>query len=172
MCELATLAERRTCQLNTGSLSSRLPPLLIHRDRPGLGTMVPQTTAAALVAENRALAWPATADSIPTCEDQEDVVAMSTTAARRAREVVSNSRKVVAIELLTATNALQHRLSEEPGVALGVGAEVALGVLTQILDDAGELPSDEIAAIERALISGELVRRVVERVGPLAPVLP
>ncbi|MFK7926998.1 MAG: histidine ammonia-lyase [Myxococcota bacterium] len=172
VCELATLSERRTYRLNTGTLSSRLPPLLIHRDRPGLGTMVPQTTAAALVAENRALAWPATADSIPTCEDQEDVVAMSTTAARRAREVVSNSRKVVAIELLTATIALQHRLSEEPGVTLGVGAQAALGVLTQILDEAGELPSDEIAAIERALISGELVRRVVERVGPLAPVLP
>lgn len=171
MCELATLSERRIYRLNTGTLSSRLPPLLIHKDRPGLGMMVPQTTAAALVSENRALAWPATADSIPTCEDQEDVVAMSTTAARRAREVVANSRKVVAIELLTAANALQHRLGEEPGVELGVGARVALEFVLEVISGA-ELPSDEIAALDAAVLRGDLVRRVTQAVGPLAPVLP
>ena len=62
--------------------------------------MVPQTTAAALVSENKALGWPATMDSIPTCEDQEDHIAMSTVAARRAYQVVKNTRRVVAIEAL------------------------------------------------------------------------
>ena len=95
--EVANLSERRLYRLTTGSLSQRLPPALASKDRPQLGMMVPQTTAAALVSENKALGWPASMDSIPTCEDQEDHVAMSTTAARRAASVVMNSRRVIAI---------------------------------------------------------------------------
>lgn len=171
VCELATLSERRIYRLTTGSLSARLPALLLREDRPDLGMMVPQTTAASLVAANRAIAWPATADSIPTCEDQEDVVAMSTTAARRAREVVSNTRKVVAIELLTAAVALRHRLDEEPDVVLGVGSRAALDAVEAVLARAGELPSDAIAALDEAVGSGEIVRAVTAASGPLRPVL-
>ena len=81
LCELAAISERRLYRLTTGKLSGTLPPLL--RSGPHLGLVIPQTSAAALVSENRQLAWPASVDSIPTCEDQEDHVAMSTTAARR-----------------------------------------------------------------------------------------
>ena len=81
-------------RLTTGNLSQLLPPGLEGRDRPVVGMMVPQTTAAALVSENKALGWPATMDSIPTCEDQEDHIAMSTVAARRAYQVVKNTRRV------------------------------------------------------------------------------
>ena len=70
--EVANLSERRLYRLTTGSLSQRLPPGLASKDRPQMGMMVPQTTAAALVSENKALGWPASMDSIPTCEDQED----------------------------------------------------------------------------------------------------
>lgn len=169
--ELAALSERRIYRLTTGSLSSRLPPLLAHHDRPGLGMMVPQTTAAALVSANRALAYPASADSIPTCEDQEDIVAMSTTAAHRARRVVENSRRVVAIELLTAASALRHRRRELPGLGLGTGSVAALAVVEATLASAGELPSDAIAALERVVAEGRIVEAVKAAVGPLPEVL-
>ena len=171
VCELATLSERRISRLTTGSLSARLPALLVRSDRPDLGMMVPQTTAASLVAANRAVAWPATADSIPTCEDQEDVVAMSTTAARRAREVVSNTRKVVAIELLTAAVALQHRLDEDASITLGVGTRAALDAVGRVLSEAGPLPSDAIAALDRAVGDGIIVDAVTRAAGELSPVL-
>jgi histidine ammonia-lyase len=133
--EIASISERRLYRLTTGSLSGRLPPALAHQDRPELGMMVPQTTAAALVSENKALGWPASMDSIPTCEDQEDHVAMSTTAARRAARVVDNSRRVVAIELLAASRALMFRRSEETGCTLGAGTGEALAAIQVALSE-------------------------------------
>jgi len=124
--ELGSLSERRLYRLTTGNLSQLLPPGLVGKDRPVFGMIVPQTTAAALVSENKALAWPASVDSIPTCEDQEDHIAMSTVAARRMRDVLKNSRRVVAIELLSAAHALQFRKEEYPNRKLGKGVQQAL----------------------------------------------
>jgi histidine ammonia-lyase len=157
--ELASLSERRLYRLTTGSLSQRLPPGLARKDRPELGLVLPHTTAAALVSENKALGWPASLDSIPTCEDQEDHVAMSTTASRRAQEVVTNSRRVVAIELLGAVQALDFRLEEDPSVVLGTGTGVALervrGVLGGLGPDA--TPSARIEALHSLLFEGGLM---------------
>lgn len=151
--EIASLSERRLYRLTTGSLSSRLPPALAGRDRPDLGMLVPQTTAAALVSENKALAWPMTVDSIPTCEDQEDHVAMSTTAAWRLWEVVQNSRRVVAIELLCAARALRLRLEEGPGVRLGAGAEAVMPLIEELAAE-HEVASGAIEAIAARIASG------------------
>ena len=143
--ELASLSERRLFRLTTGSLSARLPPALASggaRD-DGLGMLFPQTTAASLVSENKAIGWPSTLDSIPTCEDQEDHVAMSTTAAWRLRETLENSRRVVAIELLSAGRALRYRQAEAPDVVLGAGSAAMLPRLAPILD-AGLTPGEEI----------------------------
>ena len=114
-----------------------------------LGMMVPQTTAAALVSENKALGWPASMDSIPTCEDQEDHVAMSTTAARRAARVIENARRVIAIEMQGAVRALKFRTEESPGVQLGQGTEKGLMRASAVLDalDENRTPSDEIEAL-------------------------
>ena len=119
LCELAALSERRTYRLTTGHLSARLPPLLA--DGPGLGLMLPQVAAAALVAENRRLAMPCSVDTLPTCEDQEDHVAMSTVAARRAETVLRNAEQVVAIELLGAAKGLWVRCSNRADAQLGEG---------------------------------------------------
>ena len=147
--EVANLSERRLYRLTTGSLSQRLPPALASKDRPELGMMVPQTTAAALVSENKALGWPASIDSIPTCEDQEDHVAMSTTAARRAARVVANARNVIAIELLGAVRALRFRQQETPGIRLGAGTKEGLERASQVLDALGSdaTPSERIEAL-------------------------
>ncbi len=156
--EVASLAERRLYRLTTGTLSARLPPALARRDRPGLGMMLPQTTAAALVSENKGLCWPSSVDSIPTCEDQEDHVAMSTTAARRAREVVVNARRCIAIELLGASSALAFRREEDPRLRPGVGAALALQRVEEALAElpAERLPSDAIEALNLLVASGRL----------------
>lgn len=153
--ELASLSERRLFRLTTGSLSARLPPALVGADRPGLGLLLPHTAAAALVSENKALCWPASVDSIPTCEDQEDHVAMSTTAAWRLREVVENARRVVAIELLAAARALRFRQEETPGVRLGAGASEALPRLWEAVAGC-EVPSEEIEALASLVAAGGL----------------
>jgi histidine ammonia-lyase len=167
--ELANLSERRLYRLTTGSLSQRLPPALASKDRPELGMMVPQTTAAALVSENKALGWPASVDSIPTCEDQEDHVAMSTTAARRAARVVENSRRVVAIELLGAVRALEFRIAETPGLRLGAGTAEGLRRAAEVLDNLTDnaTPSEAIEILSVWLQSGGHLGVVdgLERVG-------
>lgn len=158
--ELACLAERRLYRLLTARLSVDLPASM-RGNRPGLGLMALQTTAAALVSENKALGWPASMDSIPTCEDQEDHVAMSTTAARRASEVVANSRVVVAIELLCAARALRFRREADPGLVLGRGTGAAMAVLEGLPKDQ-VTPAESVASVQEVLDSGELLAAVHE----------
>ena len=96
--------------------------------------IVPQTTASALVSENKCLALPASVDSIPTCEDQEDHIAMSTVAARRARSVLRNATKVVAIELMSSAKALSFRLDENHAASLGQGVAQGLSNVQRALE--------------------------------------
>jgi histidine ammonia-lyase len=155
LAEVGSLSERRLYRLTTGSLSQRLPPGLAAEDRPELGMLLPQTTAAALVSENKALCWPASADSIPTCEDQEDHVAMSTTAARRAAEVLDNVRRIIAIELYGAAAALSFRRAAQPQLRLGAGTGPALRTVEATLAGLQDpVPSEAIAALE-ALLRGD-----------------
>ena len=156
--EVGSLSERRLYRLTTGNLSQRLPPALARRDRPELGMLVPHTSAAALVSENKLLCHPSSVDSIPTCEDQEDHVAMSTTAARHATRVVRNARAIVAIELLGAHQALRFRQAEDPGVRLGRGTGAAWAVIDEALSGLGEdvIPSESIRCLEALIFDGGL----------------
>jgi histidine ammonia-lyase len=163
--ELASIAERRVYRLTTGTLSSRLPPLLPKLDRPSMGLMMPQTVAASLVAACRQRAFPNSVDSLPTCEDQEDHVAMSTTAARRADEILDLARKVVSVELLAAARGIRWRLSEESG-QLGHGTRAAYEALQPCLQGT---PGEMLESIEGMLTSGVL-RDHVRQVVPLMEV--
>ncbi|MBX5435678.1 MAG: histidine ammonia-lyase [Alicyclobacillaceae bacterium] len=109
--EWASVSERRVERLVNPHLSG-LPPFLARR--PGLesGLMIAQYTAASLVSENKVLAHPASVDSIPSSAGQEDHVSMGAAAARQAREVVSNAAKVVAIEMICASQALAFQEAE------------------------------------------------------------
>ncbi|MHC4846910.1 MAG: histidine ammonia-lyase [Planctomycetota bacterium] len=114
--ELASISERRIEQMVNPDLSS-LPAFLA--DDPGLnsGFMMAQTTAAALVSENKTLAHPASVDSIPTSANQEDHVSMGMWAARKARNILENVRSVLAIEFLAAAQALDfHEMKPGRGV--------------------------------------------------------
>ena len=112
---LAGLAERRLERIVNPDLSSGLPPFLA-RD-PGLesGFMTPQIAAAALVAECRVLATPASVQSVPTEGNQEDVVPMGMSAAWKAERVLANATRIVAIELLAAAQGLEFLKPLAPG---------------------------------------------------------
>jgi histidine ammonia-lyase len=99
---LAGISERRIERLVNPALNEGLPPFLA----PGAGFMMPQVTAAALVSENKVLAHPASVDSITTSGNKEDYVSMGMTAAIKLKQVVDNTRNVLAIEAMAAAQAL------------------------------------------------------------------
>lgn len=102
------MSERRTAFLVDADMSG-LPAFLVAHAGLDSGFMVAQVTAAALVSENKALAHPGSADSIPTAANQEDYVSMATYAARRLSDMADNARHIVAIELLAACQGLELR---------------------------------------------------------------
>ena len=106
--EIGALSERRIALLIDTTLSG-LPPFLVEHGGVNSGFMVPQVTAAALASENKALAHPASVDSLPTSANQEDHVSMATFAARRLGDMASNSAAIAAIELLAAAQGIDFR---------------------------------------------------------------
>jgi histidine ammonia-lyase len=117
--EVGAIAERRIDRLLDVTRSMGLPAFL--GESPGLdsGLMIAQYTAAAMVAENRRLAAPASVDSIPTSGMQEDHVSMGWSAARKLRRAVDGLERVLAVEILTAARALDQRAPLLPGPATG-----------------------------------------------------
>lgn len=105
--ELASISERRTYQLISGQRG--LPPFLVKNPGLNSGFMIPQYTAAGIVSENKQLCTPASVDSIPSSNNQEDHVSMGANAATKCKRVIDNVEKVLAIELLTAVQALEFR---------------------------------------------------------------
>ncbi|HUN49221.1 MAG TPA: histidine ammonia-lyase [Stellaceae bacterium] len=101
LCEMGSLAERRIAMLIDPALSG-LPAFLTPRPGLNSGFMIPQVTAAALVAENRQRATPASVDSIPTCANQEDHVSMAAHGSRRLLAMAENTAAILGIELLVA----------------------------------------------------------------------
>ena len=101
LCEIGSLAERRIAMLVDPALSG-MPAFLTPRPGLNSGFMIPQVTAAALVAENRQRAFPASVDTIPTSANQEDHVSMATHGARRLAAMAANAASIVGIELLCA----------------------------------------------------------------------
>jgi histidine ammonia-lyase len=104
-CEIGSISERRTAVLVDPKMSG-LPPFLVQDSGLNSGFMIAQVTAAALVSENKSLAFPASVDSIPTSANQEDHVSMATHAARKAGQIARNAAGVIGIELLAATQGL------------------------------------------------------------------
>ncbi len=109
LAELADLSERRLERLVNPALSEGLPAFLTINGGINSGFMIVQYSAASLVSENKILAHPASVDSIPSSANQEDHVSMGTIAARKARSILDHSRRVVAMELMAACQALDLR---------------------------------------------------------------
>lgn len=122
LAELANSSERRIERLVNPQLSG-LPGFLTEKGGLNSGFMIPQYTAASLVSENKVLAHPASVDSIPSSANQEDHVSMGTIAARKAKEILYNTTRVLAIELFAAAQAIDFGEPEK----LGEGTKSAYG---------------------------------------------
>ena len=160
---LGCFAERRIARLVDEHLSG-LPPFLTSN--PGLqsGLMIPQYVAASLVSENKTLVHPASADSIPTSANQEDYQSMGATAARHARCIVDNTQRVVAIEFLTAAQALEfHDL--QPSPASRAARTVIRKQVPPVTEDRSLAP--DIEAIGTLIKKGTILQAVEQEVGPL-----
>lgn len=107
LAELGSISERRTYQLISGS--RELPNYLVANPGINSGLMIPQYTAASLVSQNKQLCTPASVDSIVSSNGQEDHVSMGSNAATKAYKVVNNLYSILAIELITASQALHFR---------------------------------------------------------------
>jgi histidine ammonia-lyase len=116
LAELGSISERRIYLLLEGH--DGLPKLLMRETGLNSGFMIPQYTAASLVSENKVLCHPASVDSIPTSLGQEDHVSMGSISALKLQTVFSNVECVLAIECLTAAQALDYRLPLRPGLGV------------------------------------------------------
>ena len=116
MSELASISERRTYQLIHGLRG--LPKYLVANPGLNSGFMIPQYTAASIVSQNKGLCWPASCDSIPSSQGQEDHVSMGSNSATKLVRVVDNVETVLAIELFNAAQALDFRRPAKTSPAL------------------------------------------------------
>lgn len=107
MSEIGNISERRTYQLVSGL--RELPVFLIEKSGLNSGFMIPQYTAASIVSANKQLATPASVDSIVSSNGQEDHVSMGANAAVQAYQIIENVERILAIELLNASQALFFR---------------------------------------------------------------
>jgi histidine ammonia-lyase len=154
----ATISERRVARLVDPDLNNGLPAFLTEDPGRRSGFMLAQYTAASLVSENRSLCFPASTDSIPTSAGQEDHVSMGMTSARRAAQILENSERVIAIELLAAAQGLDLRAPLSP--AAGTAAALAaLRVISPHLDEDRPLGGD-IEAARRLMASDEMGRAI------------
>jgi histidine ammonia-lyase len=144
LADLGSISERRTFRLLSPSLNGRLPAFLTHDAGASSGYMVIQYTAAALVAELRALAQPVSIDSISTSDNQEDHVSMGMTAAMMAIDAAERLEKVVAIELLCACQALDCDPGA-PGTAVAALHGDVRRLVRPLIED--RPPADDLAAV-------------------------
>ena len=107
MAELGSISERRTYQLIAGL--RELPSFLVKKPGLNSGFMIPQYTAASIVSQNKQLATPASVDSIVSSNGQEDHVSMGANAATKCLQIVDNLERILAIELMNASQALSFR---------------------------------------------------------------
>jgi histidine ammonia-lyase len=163
--EVGAIAERRTDRLLDASRSQGLPAFLA--DDPGVdsGLMIAQYTQAAMVAENRRLAAPASVDSLPTSAMQEDHVSMAWGAARKLRRVVENLARIVAVELVVSARALDLRAPLEPARATAAAVAALRGVAPGPGPD--RLLAPELGEVQRLVEAGALLAAVEAEIGAL-----
>jgi histidine ammonia-lyase len=164
LAELASISERRTYLLLEGH--DGLPKLLMEDTGVNSGFMIPQYTAAALVSENKVLCHPASVDSIPTSLGQEDHVSMGSISALKLLHVLRNVERVLAVEFLTAAQALDFRAPLKPGRGVLVAHEMLRGHISHANRDY-EVRND-LDVCADLLRRGELWEAVTGATGSLA----
>lgn len=165
LAELANISERRLERLVNPALSNGLPAFLVEKGGLNSGFMIVQYSAASLVSENKILAHPASVDSIPSSANQEDHVSMGTIAARKAKEIMNNVRKVLAMEILGACQAIDLRGNK----GLGEGTSIAYNIVRDNIEfmKVDRVMYLDINKCEEVIKSEKIVNEVEKEIGKL-----
>jgi histidine ammonia-lyase len=153
LCEVGSQSERRTSVLVDPTMSG-LPAFLVDDGGVNSGLMIPQVTAAALVSENKSLAFPASVDSIPTSAGQEDHVSMAPIAARKAAAIARNTAGVVAIELITAAQGVDYHAPLRTSAPLQELHSAVRAISPHL--EADRYWADEMSALQSAVLDGSM----------------
>jgi histidine ammonia-lyase len=151
LCEVGSISERRTSVLVDPKMSG-LPAFLTEDSGVNSGLMIPQVTAAALVSENKSLAFPASVDSIPTSAGQEDHVSMAPIAARKAGSIARNAAGVIAVELMAAAEGIEYHAPLKTSPGLQVVHDAVRAHSPHFTAD--RYWADEMAALQAAVLGG------------------
>ncbi len=163
--EVGAIAERRTDRLLDPTRSQGLPPFLAEDPGVNSGLTIAHYAQAAMVAENRRLAAPASVDSLPTSAMQEDHVSMGWGAARKLRAATANLTRILAVELVCAARALDLRAPLRPAP----GTAAALAAIRELIPGPGpdRYLAPELDAVEALVACGTLLADVESVIGPL-----
>jgi histidine ammonia-lyase len=164
--DVGAIAERRTDRLLDAARSAGLPPFLAEDAGVNSGLMIAHYTQAAMVAENRRLAVPASVDSLPTSAMQEDHVSMGWGAARKLRQSLRNLGRIVAIELTAAARGLDLRAPLRPAEGTGSARDAVRNLVPGFGPD--REVSRELATVERGVGDGSLLSAIESVTGALA----
>jgi histidine ammonia-lyase len=162
LCEVGSISERRVSVLVDPKMSG-LPAFLTEDSGVNSGLMIPQVTAAALVSENKSLAFPASVDSIPTSAGQEDHVSMAPIAARKAGQIARNAAGVIAVELMAGAEGIDYHapLKTSPGMQ---HVHASVRELSPHFT-ADRYWADEMSALQSAVLAGEIGGRLLPLLG-------
>jgi histidine ammonia-lyase len=164
--ELANISERRVERLVNPNLSGGLPAFLTSDGGLNSGFMIPQYVAASLVSENKVLCHPASVDSIPTSAGQEDHVSMGNAAGLKAWQVLANSERALAIELLAGAQGVEFLAPLEPGAGVRATHAFVRSLSPRLGDDRPLAP--DIETVAESIRDGSLIGAVEAEIGELA----
>jgi histidine ammonia-lyase len=159
--ELANISERRIERLVNPTLSG-LPAFLVEHGGLNSGFMIVQYSAAALVSENKILAHPASVDSIPSSANQEDHVSMGTIAARKAKEIMENVRRVLAMEIMCACQGIDLRGNKGLGAGTKPVYDEVRKVVPMLKEDRPIY--DDINKCEELIKNGTIIKACEGRI--------
>ncbi len=166
--ELGNMSERRVSRLvDADSNGGVLPMFLTENGGLESGMMMAQYTAAALASENKVLAHPASADTIPSSANVEDHVSMGATATRHTEKVLNHVETIVAIELLAAAQGIDFRCKEIDDVCMGAGTDVAYRLIRQHVPfiEKDVVLSTHMEKLRQLVASRELKNQVQSHLG-------
>jgi histidine ammonia-lyase len=153
LCEVGSISERRISVLVDPKMSG-LPAFLTQDSGVNSGLMIPQVTAAALVSENKSLAFPISVDSIPTSAGQEDHVSMAPIAARKAGQIARNAAGVIAVELMAAAEGIDYHAPLKTSAKLQAVHDAVRALSPHFTAD--RYWADEMSALQFAVLGGDI----------------
>ncbi|SDM22590.1 histidine ammonia-lyase [Halarsenatibacter silvermanii] len=159
--EIGNISERRVFRMLDGTLNNDLPMFLTEHGGLNSGYMVAQYTSASLVGENKMLTSPASTDSIPTSANQEDHVSMGAVSARKLKRIVENLSNIIAIEFVTAAQAVEMR-TEDPKKELAPATFLVFQRIRKIVPkmEKDRVLAEDIASMKKLIAEEEILNIV------------